>query len=114
MKRVAAVVGLHRLRVGIREMRDAGFKPGDRVVVMSAEDAAADVRHVEWEDALRLEREAARESGRVEAAAAIAAFVANVIRKSEGNTRQACIIIDNGLTRFESWRAFLPGAKDGG
>lgn len=75
---------------------------------MSAEDAAADVRHVEWEDALRLEREAARESGRVEAAGAIERLLLSC-----GASMPLRDFLD--MVRETAWRAFLPGeAKDGG
>lgn len=97
MKRVEAVIdkrgfGLFMHMAERNALVNAGFKPGDRVVVLEAgqaSDAVADLCAV------------VREAGRVEAAEAIAAWMASPAGDS---TR--------GSIQRNEWRAFLPKPGD--
>lgn len=105
------------------ELHLAGFRPGDRVVVMAAEDVEAALEALRAEYAAEVDKmhtnllpllATEREAGRVEAAEAIAKLMERLRPHARGD-------VDNDpIDRYEeamnrvklgSWRAFLPGTK---
>ncbi len=121
-KRVEVTLGTSfggNASLDIEALDEAGFRPGDRVVVMAAEDARRKPTSAEEEEYLDQRDSAAhsagydegREAGRAEAAKAIAKQLRRLALLIALRSQEAVEAAASNIEESPDWRAYLPGAE---